>query len=195
MTRRDPRDPLEDAIRAFRARPIPPPRDGLEDDLLRAFDLAHAAQGSAWRRGAGALAAAAVVLVALRLALVPSPGASDAAVGVERPRAHDAGGEGASDVALDVARLDLRLDAFLRRLDAMQAAAAAPEPSPPSPPASERLAAHAANDPALYRLAAARSFEEIDPRSAARRYRELLDLEPEGTAAAVARRRLAALVR
>ncbi len=193
MNRPVPRDPLDDAVRALRSRPLPPPRDGLEDDLLRAFDLARAAPRRASRRVASALAAAALVLAALRLVLVPPAAPSGAPPGDDRPLDLAATNEAATDVA--VVRLDLRLGALLRRLDALEAAAAEPEPPPSRPPASERLAAHAANDPALYRLAAARTFEEIDPRSAARRYRELLDLEPEGTVAAVARRRLAALLR
>lgn len=182
------RDPLEAALKAYREQPVPPAREGLEDELVAAFDRAFPPRVALVRRGAAVLAAAAVVLVALRLGVAPPVPSPIAVVVAQESDEH----------GLLLARLDARLDALLATFDAGALRAPSPRDATRDAPrasAADLFEARAQDDPALYRLASARAYEEDDPAAAARRYRELLALDASGPAAEVARRRLAVLNR
>ena len=194
-------DPLESALRQLRGRPLPPENDKVRGDLMAAFDAAHPPairRLRRIRRGSAVAAAAGLLLAA---AVLSRSNVEPAAPGATPPL---------------MARIDLEHDRLLSRIESARFDPPSAElsttptddaptevaPTDPEfengetvvlPPPDERLLAYASNDPALYRLVAARAFEEIDREAAVTRYRQMLERKPEGPAATVARSRLDAL--
>lgn len=169
MSGREDRDDLAAAIAALRETPVPRRGAHVAAGIFAAFERGSGRRAR-WRRGIGAIAAAALFVVSLSLAM-RAPDASDRL----------------SELAARLTRLEARTAAWARATPRHEA------PSPPPGSFAARLAPDfeaSGFDPGLLRLVAARRLEGFDDRGAIERYRALLAEYADSPAAAVAKERI-----